>query len=869
MDAKAKSLRFLGEGKKLTVPFFQRSYVWNKDNWAELLDSFDTIESRPFLGSIILKNVTAVLQPEEKIIIDGQQRLTTITILAKALYDSLPQDIRPGSGIEDDLKNFLFYKVNASDSFSECHVKIQHSRLDDEAYQTVIRAGLFKGCDEIDCTAIHDDSSCILRCYKYYRNALKDRTVSELKTLHNAMFSEEHKVFVLIELEYNDINEQSIFDTINRAGVRLSSADIIKNNLFKLCLDKCSEVGETKEAVGNLYDVNWNDLFYADEVTRQLWDEKRVFGNVERTNLEFLLYCVAVINWGKDKDIFSQLEKVYSDHTEDDSYEQLTDLIKEINMYGRLFKTYILDFKSDLSSLETTPTFYYTDYVSHLLLILECFGVQMFYPYVLKRIADVDGNFKDTSLIHDFKVLESFVVRRRLSSRGVTDYAAKCHQMLHETDGLKNALIVEMASADSATGDPAFVDNAARVKNREAAKILLFCIELYRRRDPKHDINSLQYNFTLEHVMPQKWEQNWSTVPICDADGVPLQDDEEKRRRTRKEAVDNIGNMVLLKDRLNKSVSNGDFEKKVKGDKKHSGYEGYASLYIVKDIVDTYNSGNTIWNEKSIYDRQHALMKEALEIWPSFAQECPPPPPPSKEIIMDSKMSVDDFSDEAFKDPLKLIDELESMTADVADMLDQESFIQKLSVHSETIERYIREGKIVPDAVISLSEHRQKNYFKPESVTKYAKQYGWEEIHETDLLQLFTAMVEKMKMSYSYKPIFLNAIFSVADANGIAALNDIVAFFRAYFDSRRKAGLVVEKPDSIFAKETYSNEEAKKIILIYPYARFAEMGMMTYDCISGTIRIHRTIWNHLDSEEKKRICKICDQKLDAYFSTLA
>ena len=57
MLADAKSLRFLGESKKLSVPFFQRGYVWGEDNWRELLSSFDESDAVPFLGPIILKNI--------------------------------------------------------------------------------------------------------------------------------------------------------------------------------------------------------------------------------------------------------------------------------------------------------------------------------------------------------------------------------------------------------------------------------------------------------------------------------------------------------------------------------------------------------------------------------------------------------------------------------------------------------------------------------------------------------------------------------------------------------------------------------------------------------------------------------------------
>lgn len=883
MIAEAKSLRFLGEGKKLTVPFFQRTYVWDEDNWEELLNSFDNIDTKPFLGSMILKNITKVLGPEEKMIIDGQQRLTTITILAKALYDSLPQSAKGSdSGIEADLKSFLFYKNNASDAFYASHVKIEHSRLDNAAYETVITAGLFPGKDAIDCNTINENSSRIYQCYKYYMDALKNHSVDKLNALHDAMFSKERKVFVLIELEQNDINEQSIFDTINRAGIRLSTADIIKNNLFKLCLDRCGEVDETEEDVWKLYEKNWNQLFYADEDSRRCWDDKRIFGNVERTNLEFLLYCVATIEWEKEKDIFSQMDKVYSDKIEAYSYKQLTDLVEEIYSYGKLFKTWIIDFKANLSSPETMPHFKHTGYVPRLLLILERFGVQMFYPYVLKRMADVDCNFEDETLAHDFGVLESFVVRRRLSGRGVTDYTIKCNQMLHEENGLQTALIAELVSVDSSINDRAFVSHAAYIKNTEVAKILLFCIELYRRNNPKYDVNALQYSYTLEHIMPQKWDTNWSSIPVYSEDGTVFTGSDEDRRSIRSAAVHSLGNMILLKDKLNTSVSNNCFELKVKGNGKHKGYQEYATLLLAREIVDEYANGQSEWDEKRIHDRLQALMKDALIIWPNFASEFPQThydEENEREVAEEDSLSVDDFTDEAFQDPLRLIDEMESLTSggptsavpsdtgqDVSGMLSQDEFIRKVSIHSETVLRYIREGKIVPDAIISVSENRTKKYYFPQSVIRYAQEFGWELIDENDLLPAFISMVEKMTMSYSYKPIFVDAVLSKANLEGKVGLGDIICSFREFYNLRRSACLVIEKPDSVFSKEEYSDDEARKTILRYPYARFAEMGMMSYDAANEEICIHKVIWNGLDFAEKARLCSICHQKLDEYYS---
>ena len=101
MKANGVPITFLGESKELAVPFFQRHYVWKEENWQELLQSFQNTDTVPFLGSIILKDKGW----GNFEIIDGQQRLTTITILAKALY--------------------LIHRINPGDAFfREIHVVI-------------------------------------------------------------------------------------------------------------------------------------------------------------------------------------------------------------------------------------------------------------------------------------------------------------------------------------------------------------------------------------------------------------------------------------------------------------------------------------------------------------------------------------------------------------------------------------------------------------------------------------------------------------------------------------------------------------------------------------------------------------------------
>lgn len=615
MQAKTESLRWLGEGKKLTIPFFQRNYVWEKKNWEELLYNFDNIDTvMPFIGSIIVKGVTKALGPEEKIIIDGQQRLTTLTILAKAIYDCLSEETQKDSGITTDIKNYLFYKNNTSDPFSKSIVRIEHSRIDSKYYEHIIRAGLFADCPKIDdYEALDDEKSRIYGCYKFFRTVLKSRTEDQLHKLHDALFEDKNRVFVLIVLEYGDVNEQCIFDTINRAGEKLSAADIIKNNLFKGCLDSCAEASVDRDDVCKLHDEKWAKLFYGDPDSMKLWEERRVFGNVTRSNHEFILYCVAMIKWGKNfvsdnkkNSIFNLLEKVYIDNTKEYTYEQFEKLITEINTLGNIYRKYIIDFQKSLDNSESIPHLMFSNHVLRLLLILEKFGVQMFYPYVIKRINDCGEDLNCSELINDFRILESFVVRRRLSGRGVNDYAEKCNKMLHGED-IRNVLIPEMTSEESDINDTMIKSWIKNIKNNETAKILLYCIELYRRNDPRHDIKDLCYNYTLEHVMPVKWDKYWSEVPVLDEQGKPMDKDNPDRISERTKAISNLGNMILLTSKLNSALNNREFSIKVNGDGKHSGYSAYGSLLLTKEVVDIYPNQ---WNEVAIKNRCDNLFKD-------------------------------------------------------------------------------------------------------------------------------------------------------------------------------------------------------------------------------------------------------------------
>lgn len=202
---------------------------------------------------------------------------------------------------------------------------------------------------------------------------------------------------------------------------------------------------------------------------------------------------------------------------------------------------------------------------------------------------------------------------------------------------------------------------------------------------------------------------------------------------------------------------------------------------------------------------------------------------------------------------------------EAAGMISQMEFVRRVDVQSETIERYVREGKLIPDLIVPMSEHRVFKYFKEASLECYAKEFGWTLIDDQNRKNLFMEMVEEMDMSYSYKPVLLKAILQNADKQGRVKIDDLVAYFKAFYEDRRARGEVVEKQNSIFAKGNYTDKEAARNILSNPFKRFEDMNMMRHTKTIGIIEVEPTVWKRLTEEDKKHILKVCDLKLEQYY----
>jgi len=590
MKAGEKCLKFLTMEGKIKIPFFQRTYVWNKYNWEDLIEEFlDEEKANNFLGAIILKYLQPESgKPKELEVIDGQQRLTTISILLRALYDSFPEDIQ--QNVRDTIFQILFYKSDyTSPDYDK--IRIEHSLADSESYKQVI-----KESENIDLNQINKGSHRILRCYKFFREKFKNMDEDTQRGLLNKILNSNNKILVVIDLEERD-DEQSIFDTLNTAGVRLTSAEIVKNALFKRLI----EVTNREEAI-KTYKETWEKSFSKDEDTLIYWEKELTTGRLKRQNIEILLHSVAVIKefYDSDKHTLSDLSKLYKKKIEEfTTSEEIKNFIDEIIGYADIYKKNIYDFdKSDLFSFNNNLD----GIKKRLLHILNILEISTFHPFILHIIKNKDENKQEKY----FKYLENFVICNTVTQKvPIKNYNKLIKQFIKNPEKLKEVMEITREN----------IEMGFRKVSNKLASLILFWIELYLRQNRqkgKNDILELKYAYSLEHIMPVKWKKYWNFDKVPHPDNNLSDMDKEKDRE---EKIYWLGNMTLLKSRLNASLRNYDFIHKINGEGKKRGIKYYADLLITKDIVEKFDQGDKTWNEEKIKNRTNEFLDMFLKIW--------------------------------------------------------------------------------------------------------------------------------------------------------------------------------------------------------------------------------------------------------------
>ncbi|EOX1264534.1 DUF262 domain-containing protein [Campylobacter upsaliensis] len=563
MKASEKNFGFMREENCIEVPFFQRAYAWDKEQWEQLFkdlkESYKDNKKDHFLGSVIFKQLaTNAGEGSKRSLIDGQQRLTTFSLLVKVLYECLDDEDK------SDYTEYLFQKPTKNKK-----PRIEHSKVDREVFAAVLR-----GDDGIN--HLYQNEK-IFQCYQYFKEQIENEKLDFRDFLD---FILESKLWVAINLEANE-DEQKIFDSINTAGLRLTATDIIKNAIFA----KALKIGADYE---KLYKECWEAVFEVKE-NREFWEIEVEIGRIKRVQSEIFLHAFAVVGqfFNPEKNSLEDLSFLYKGYIENFNNNELENFLKHIKEYAKIyinlpfFKGGALRFDEDMKRL------------FH---IISVINVNTAMPLILF----LSHSVKEQTLLNEcLQVIENYIMTRYVCGYDTNSYNKKFAAIVRSIDlnnplgDLKEKLndIPSRSELEKALGH--------LYLNNRAPKLILFWIELYRRylSKDKQDLVELNYDYTLGHLIPQTWQTHWKDI---------VGDDEKA-----KNYIYQIGNMTLLKGSLNSTIKNCAWKIKLEGDgSRKNCIKKCADLLITRELLDKNE-----WNLQSVEGRSARLIEEFFKIW--------------------------------------------------------------------------------------------------------------------------------------------------------------------------------------------------------------------------------------------------------------
>ncbi len=568
MDAGKRTISDIFNGNRiLEVPFFQRAYVWDEPQWQRFLEDIEDVcrtQTPYFMGSLILKQQPTSIGKkigDVRTVIDGQQRLTTLSLLMKAFC----------------LKSNDLISFDRQFKLRDNRPALQHNRNDKAAYERIMAltsADVLTGQDRIT------------RAFQFFVDHL-DTGKIDFDTVCSAV------LFVGIDLN-QDEDEQQIFDTINSLGVRLTTAELLKNYFFGR--DDISD-----------YNDYWVEVFEKDDDTKEYWDQEITTGRLKRTFIDLFFYAYLLIKIqdpalnvnAEDKLSFTKVEKLF------DSYKKfiktyLCDdkkaVLKEIKEYAALFRT---AFDASVVEKELPAE----AGIERLNAIIFALDTATLIPYILF----VERNSCDAQAkIELYAYLESYLMRRLVSRQTTKNY----NQLFAERLILNRILTKDEFAAHLSTQDDkvnrmpsddevnhAFHESV--LTNKYAAGVL-YLIESKIRDRSMHATRLLGIGkYSLEHLMPKKWKNHWAFSG----------DDLAAEVRNRKLLT--LGNLTIITQSLNASIRDSDWATKKNGKGDKGGLIKYA------DGIETLTKYLTLdmWSENSIDARADDLIELALHIW--------------------------------------------------------------------------------------------------------------------------------------------------------------------------------------------------------------------------------------------------------------
>ena len=588
MDASILNLTKLFElTRRYEVPLYQRPYVWGRDtHWEPLWQDVEVVANRirqgatspkaHFIGAVVLEQQPrSIAEVETRLVIDGQQRLTTLQLLLEAFAD-----VSKARGmdkvyrrVEKLVRNDEIYVRNDAERF-----KVWPTAIDQDSFRRVM---LHDTAAEVRGAFTSEAEKGIPGAYLFFAATIEewldvaDGTPAErAEALYRTL--REFVRLVVIELSEDD-DAQAIFETLNARGEPLRPSDLVKNVLLQRARDEGADVAQA-------YLGHWKRF----DDAKDYWSQELGRGHAARPRIDVFLqhFLTARV---REEVAVGHLYAEFRDYLKSSKQSALEHL-EELSGYANVYEGF-----DSYDSGSAFGAFFEK---------IRTLEVGTAYPWLLEVFRR--SGSRAAEVLPALRVLESFLVRRTVCNLSTRGYNRLFLEALDVIDGpiesLADRLTARLLSgkADSnrwpndAEFKRAWIEDPIYERLR-ANRVRLILEAIERQLHSKYTEKVVfGETLTIEHLMPREWGTSW---PLPEP--VSL---EARMRRDR--ALHTIGNLTLLTDRLNPKVSNGPWLEK------RPAIDQHCVLMLNRQVANSL-----VWDEQQILARGETLLSTALALW--------------------------------------------------------------------------------------------------------------------------------------------------------------------------------------------------------------------------------------------------------------
>ena len=514
--------KILNTSRQFIIPIFQRNFSWEKKQFKQLWTDIQraskfTRERTHFIGSIVYIDMgTPAGRPQQLMLIDGQQRLTTLSLLLCALKRYVQKnDVETNLIKTKKIDNQFLLN---SDEMGDDKYKLLLNAQDRETYIKLLEQTEF---------TVNTPSKRIMNCYEYFYQQI-EKCADDLNSIFLGILN---LSLVAISLDKDKDNPQLIFESMNSTGKDLAQSDLLRNYLL---MDL-----STKEQ-NRLYTTYWKPM--EDAFGQYAYLEKfdyfiRDFLTIKQNNGRI---C-------KVNDVYEQFKRYYIE-------QNLTkeDILKEIFIYAKYYAAIELDREKDKDL-----RMYW-----HQIRMIDChvaypFFLQLYHDYEQKNLAKED-------FILIIKTTISYIVRRaicEIPTNSLNKTFAVFYNKINKQDYV-NSVLKEYILKTAYRAFPTDYEVREKLQTKDIYHFRLknYLLEMLENYYHKEPIDIVRDNYTIEHIMPQSPELNMTWQKMLG----------ENWREVQKIYLHTLGNLTLTG--YNSEMGNKSFEEKLNGENgfKHS-----------------------------------------------------------------------------------------------------------------------------------------------------------------------------------------------------------------------------------------------------------------------------------------------------------